>query len=104
MPPPVLSETDLFTEKSFISGKCIPEARFENISGFNCKPGGFAMKCNVGKNDRIVRVIIGLAIIWAGFYYEEWWGVIGVVFLVTAAIGYCPAYTPFRFSTCRKDD
>jgi hypothetical protein len=68
------------------------------------KPGGFVMKCNVGKNDRIVRVIIGLAIIWAGFYYEEWWGVIGVVFLVTAAIGYCPAYTPFKFSTCRKDD
>ena len=92
------------TEKSLISGKGIPEARFENFSGFNFKPGGIVMKCNVGRNDRIVRVIIGLAIIWAGFYYEDWWGVIGVVFLVTAAIGYCPAYTPFKFSTCRKDD
>ena len=62
------------------------------------------MKYNVGKNDRIVRVIIGLAIIWAGFYQEEWWGVIGIVPLVTAAIGYCPAYVPFKFSTRHKDD
>jgi hypothetical protein len=65
---------------------------------------GPLMKCNIGRTDRIVRVIIGLAIIWAGFVYESWWGVAGLVFLVTAALGYCPAYTPFRFSTCRKDD
>ena len=32
------------------------------------------MKCNIGKTDRIVRVLIGLAIIWAGLYYENWWG------------------------------
>lgn len=62
------------------------------------------MKRNVGRTDRIVRVIIGLAIVWAGFYYENGWGVLGVVPLVTAAIGYCPAYTPFKFSTLRKDD
>ena len=62
------------------------------------------MKCNIGKNDRIIRVIIGLAIVWAGFYYEDWRGIIGIAPLVTAAIGYCQAYTPFKFSTCRKDD
>jgi hypothetical protein len=66
--------------------------------------GGFAMKCNIGKTDRIVRVIIGLAIIWAGFYYENWWGVVGIVPLATAIIGHCPAYVPFKFSTCRKED
>lgn len=62
------------------------------------------MKRNIGRTDRIVRVIIGLAIIWAGFTYENGWGVLGIIPLVTAAIGYCPAYTPFKFSTCRKDD
>ena len=62
------------------------------------------MKCNVGKTDRIIRVIIGLAIIWAGFNYENWWGSLGIVFLIPAAIGYCPLYVPFKFSTCRKDD
>lgn len=62
------------------------------------------MKCNVGRTDRIVRVIIGLAIIWAGFYYENWWGVIGIAPLASAAIGYCPIYPPFKFSTRGKDD
>lgn len=62
------------------------------------------MKCNVGRTDRIIRVIIGLAIIWAGFYYESWWGAIGIVVLIPAAMGYCPLYVPFKFSTCRKDD
>jgi hypothetical protein len=59
---------------------------------------------NIGRTDRIIRVIIGLAIIWAGFYYENWWGVIGIAPLASAAIGYCPAYTPFKFSTRGKDD
>ncbi len=62
------------------------------------------MVLNVGRTDRIIRVIIGLAIIWAGFYYENWWGVIGIAPLASAAIGHCPAYTPFKFSTRGKDD
>jgi hypothetical protein len=62
------------------------------------------MKCNVGRSDRIVRVIIGMGIIWAGFYSESWWGAIGIVPLATAALGYCPAYAPFTFSTCKRDD
>lgn len=62
------------------------------------------MKCNVGRTDRIVRVIIGLGMIWAGFFYEDWRGAIGIVPLATAAIGYCPVYTPFKFSTRGKDD
>jgi hypothetical protein len=62
------------------------------------------MKCNIGRTDRIIRVIIGLAIIWAGFYYENWWGAIGVVVLIPAAMGHCPLYVPFKFSTCRRDD
>ncbi len=101
------------------AGKTGP-APFFDVVGFSKQPpgswvrnffrggcfqvGGFAMKCNVGKTDRIVRVIVGLAIVWAGFYYEKWWGVLGIIPSVTAAIGYCPAYTPFKFSTCRKDD
>jgi hypothetical protein len=62
------------------------------------------MKCNVGRSDRIVRVIIGMGIIWAGFYSESWWGALGIVPLATAALGYCPAYAPFKFSTCKRDD
>ena len=60
------------------------------------------MKCNVGKTDRIIRVILGLGIIGAGVYYQSWLGVIGVIPLATAALGWCPLYLPVGFSSCKK--
>ncbi len=57
------------------------------------------MKCNVGKIDRIIRVLIGLALIALGIYFKSWWGAIGVVPLFTAAIGWCPLYLPFGLSS-----
>lgn len=60
------------------------------------------MKCNVGKTDRIVRVILGVGIIAGGFCLKSWWGAIGLVPIITAAIGWCPAYIPFGISSCKK--
>jgi len=59
------------------------------------------MKHNVGTADRIVRAVLGLAAGAAGLYYQSWFGLIGLVFLGTALIGWCPAYLPFGLSTCR---
>ena len=59
------------------------------------------MKCNVGKADRIVRIILGLVIIILGFHYNSWWGVLGVLPLLAAGLGWCPAYLPFGISTCK---
>jgi hypothetical protein len=61
------------------------------------------MQCNVGKADRSIRVLIGISIILAGFYYESWLGGGGVVPLVTAGLGWCPAYIPFGISTCKAN-
>jgi hypothetical protein len=61
------------------------------------------MTCNLGKTDRIIRVIIGLAVIWSGLYYENWWGMVGVLVLIPAILGHCPLYVPFKFSTCRRE-
>jgi len=58
------------------------------------------MKANVGTGDKIFRVIVGLGIIGAGVYFESWWGAIGLVPLLTAMFGFCPAYLPFGLSTC----
>lgn len=58
------------------------------------------VKKNVGSADRWVRSFIGLAIVAAGYFAKAWWGVIGFVPLVTAAIGWCPLYLPFGLSTC----
>jgi hypothetical protein len=60
------------------------------------------MKMNMGGIDRVVRGVLGLAIIAAGFYFKSWFGVIGLVPLATAFVGLCPAYTPFGFSTRRR--
>jgi fatty acid desaturase len=59
------------------------------------------MQTNVGNIDRIVRAVIGLALIaltWAGTIGV--WGWIGVVPLLTAALGFCPLYTMLGFSSC----
>jgi hypothetical protein len=58
------------------------------------------MQCNVGKTDRILRMLIGLCIIAVGFYNESWLGLIGFVPLVTASLKWCPLYIPFGLSSC----
>jgi hypothetical protein len=59
------------------------------------------MAMNVGKIDKVVRILGGIALIASALTgYFTPWGWIGVVPLVTAMIGWCPAYTIFGFSTC----
>ena len=57
------------------------------------------MKQNMGKSDRLIRIFLGLIVIAGGINYESWWGGIGLIPLITAFIGWCPLYFPFRFST-----
>jgi hypothetical protein len=59
------------------------------------------MTTNVGGFDRIFRLLAGLAIIGVGIYYRSWWGLIGLVPVLTALVRFCPAYLPFGLSTCR---
>ncbi len=48
---------------------------------------------NVGTTDRILRIIVGAALIAYAIYQPDaWWGWIGVVPIVTALVGWCPAY------------
>jgi hypothetical protein len=60
------------------------------------------MKCNVGKTDKVIRIVAGLAIIAVGIVAGSWWGLIGLVPLLTGLIGWCPAYLPFKINTQRK--
>ena len=61
------------------------------------------MKCNVGKTDKMFRIILGVVIILAGIYFKSWWGAVGVIPIVTGFIRWCPAYISFGFSTCEPD-
>lgn len=59
------------------------------------------MKCNSGTIDRALRVVVGLALIaLAATGVVDMWGYIGVVLVLTGAIGFCPAYTLLGMNTC----
>jgi hypothetical protein len=60
------------------------------------------MKINIGTADRAIRVIVGLVIIGLGILGRSWWGLIGLLPLLTAAVRFCPAYVPFGISTCPR--
>jgi hypothetical protein len=61
---------------------------------------------NVGGIDRILRIVIGLAILgWGAYGWSatgtfNLWALIGLVPLFTGVIGWCPPYSIFGISTC----
>ena len=59
------------------------------------------MKKNVGTADKIARLILGVVIIGLGLYFKSWWGVIGIIPLITGLIGYCGLYSLFGINTCK---
>ena len=61
------------------------------------------MQCNVGQTDKRIRMVIGVVIIAAGVYYQNWWGLVGLVPLMTAVTGYCPPYKWLNINTNKKD-
>ncbi|MEW5923250.1 MAG: DUF2892 domain-containing protein [Candidatus Zixiibacteriota bacterium] len=59
------------------------------------------MKTNIGGIDRIVRLLIGIVIVVLGFNYGSWWGLLGLVPILTAVTGFCGFYVPLGISTCK---
>lgn len=65
------------------------------------------MPKNMGTADRVIRTLIAVTI---GVLYLTGLiggtlalilGIIAVAFLLTSLVGRCPAYVPFKISTCR---
>jgi hypothetical protein len=51
--------------------------------------------------DRVVRVVLGLAVLSLYFVGPQTpWALLGLIPLVTGAVGSCPLYTLFGISTC----
>lgn len=66
------------------------------------------MAKNVGGIDRAIRVAAGIALIAYAMSNlpgaEDWMvpaGIVGFIALLTGIIGWCPAYMPFGFKTCK---
>lgn len=62
------------------------------------------MKTNEGMIDRVIRVIVGvvlLALVFVG--PQTYWGLIGLVPLLTGLVGFCPPYKMLGLNTCPLD-
>ncbi len=58
------------------------------------------MKKNLGSLDRMIRLVLGLAVLGGGAYLKSDWALVGLIPLGTALIGFCPLYCPFGIKTC----
>ena len=62
------------------------------------------MKANVGGIDRILRIVLGAAlIVWAAALGGPVWAWIGIVPLATGLIKFCPLDPVLGVSTCPNE-
>ncbi len=62
------------------------------------------MKQNVGGTDKLIRILLSMVIMGAGFYIPSWWGLLGLIPLLTAIGAWCPLYALTGMSTCKADN
>ncbi|MDP1737576.1 MAG: DUF2892 domain-containing protein [Caulobacter sp.] len=59
------------------------------------------MKLNEGAVDRILRIVVGLAILSLVFVGPQTpWAWLGVIPLLTGIVGFCPLYALLGINTC----
>lgn len=61
------------------------------------------MTSNVGTIDRVLRIVVGLALITWAIAGGPLWAFIGLIPLATAILKFCPAYAIFGIKTCKTD-
>lgn len=57
---------------------------------------------NIGTTERWIRVVVGallLSLVWVVEGSQRWWGLVGLVPLVTGLVGFCPLYAMLGIST-----
>jgi uncharacterized membrane protein len=61
------------------------------------------MKKNVGSVDKSLRMVLGIALLSLVFLLKtdaRWFGLIGLVPLLTGLINFCPLYALLGLNTC----
>ena len=63
------------------------------------------MQKNVGGIDKILRILVGIALIAWALFGGPVWAWIGILPLATGLMGWCPLYPLLGLSTCpmKKD-
>lgn len=63
------------------------------------------MNANVGRIDKTIRLVLALAFFSLFFILpgdQKWFGLVGLVPLITAFVNWCPLYMLFGINTCRR--
>lgn len=64
----------------------------------------FIMRINVGRTDRIIRIVIGLGLLGLDIFLIDgsvlWLGLVGLMPLMTGIAGRCPVYRLLELNTC----
>lgn len=61
------------------------------------------MNANIGSADKIIRLVMALALFSLFFILpgdQKWFGLAGLVPLLTGLMGWCPLYKVFGINTC----
>jgi len=61
------------------------------------------MKANVGRLDKVARIVVGAGLVSLVVFLEgdaRWWGLVGLVPLLTGIFNFCPLYTLLGIRTC----
>jgi hypothetical protein len=62
------------------------------------------MKKNIGKKDRLIRLIAGIVLLFIAYFISNWFGVliglIGVFCIFQAAVSWCVVYQYLGKNTC----
>ena len=61
------------------------------------------MKANIGGIDKGLRIAAGLGVLSLLIILEgnaKWWGLAGLVTILTGFFGFCPVYTLLGLNTC----
>jgi len=60
---------------------------------------------NIHSIERVVRVLVGLAVVSLVFIGPQSpWGWLGLIPIATGLIGWCPPYAMLGISTCKKPE
>lgn len=63
------------------------------------------MKKNVGKTDKWIRIVLGVAVLSLVFILQgglRWIGLLGLIPLLTGIFGVCPLYSLLKINTKKE--
>ena len=59
------------------------------------------MHLNVGGIDQILRIVLGVVICTIGVIYNNWWGLVCLIPLVSGTMSWCPLYNLVGLSSLK---